>query len=100
MPDSQLSLMAGYVTTSGWATYLNLTNFGSTCSIASCAADTNIDSYSVIDLSVTKEINEQADAYLVIGNVTDSTNIVARAPKNGIRTQRPQYWNAGIRYSF
>tara|TARA_B100001250_G_scaffold392909_1_gene395155 strand:- start:36000 stop:38174 length:2175 start_codon:yes stop_codon:yes gene_type:complete len=100
MPDSQLSVMTGYVTNSGWATYLNLTNFGSTCSIASCAADTNIDSYSVIDLSVTKEINDQADAYLVIGNVTDGTNIVARAPKNGIRTQRPQYWNAGIRYSF
>ena len=100
MPDSQLSLTTGLVMNNGWSTMINLTNFGSTCSVASCATDTTIDSYSVIDLSINKEINDRADAYLVIGNVTDSSNIIARAPKNGIRTQRPQYFNAGLRFNF
>ena len=100
MPDSQLSLTTGLVMNNGWSTMINLTNFGSTCSVASCATDTTIDSYSVIDLSINKEINERANAYLVIGNVTDSSNIIARAPKNGIRTQRPQYFNAGLRFNF
>ena len=89
MPDSQLSLTTGLVMNNGWSTMINLTSFGETCSVASCATDTTIDSYSVIDLSINKEINDRADAYLVIGNVTDSSNIIARAPKNGIRTQRP-----------
>ncbi len=100
MPDSQLSLTTGLVMNNGWSTMINLTNFGSTCSVASCATDTTIDSYSVIDLSINKEINDRSNAYLVIGNVTDSSNIIARAPKNGIRTQRPQYFNAGLRFNF
>ena len=37
---------------------------------------------------------------LVIGNVTNSSDIIARAPKNGIRTQRPQYVNLGLRLNF
>ena len=100
MPDNQLSLTTGLVMDNGWSTMINLTSFGETCSVASCATDTTIDSYSVIDLSINKEINEKADAYLVIGNVTDSSDIIARAPKNGIRTQRPQYFNLGLRLTF
>ena len=64
MPDSQLSLTTGLVMNNGWSTMINLTNFGSTCSVASCATDTTIDSYSVIDLSINKEINDRSNAYL------------------------------------
>ena len=100
MPDTQLSLTTGLDMDNGWSIMTSLTSFGDTCSVASCATDTTIDSYSIIDLSINKEINERADAYLVIGNVTDSSDIIARAPKNGIRTQRPQYFNLGLRLTF
>ena len=100
MPDTQLSLTTGLDMDNGWSIMTSLTSFGDTCSVASCATDTTIDSYSIIDLSINKKINERADAYLVIGNVTDSSDIIARAPKNGIRTQRPQYFNLGLRLTF
>jgi len=84
----------------GWNTHLRMMSYGETCSIVACEANTGIDSYSITDLSFSKTINKETDFYMVIDNITDSKNIVARAPKNGIRTQRPRSYNLGVRYRF
>jgi outer membrane receptor protein involved in Fe transport len=61
---------------------------------------TKVDSYNQFDLSLTREINENADVYLVVTNVRDDEDIVARAPKNGARAQAPRVAMAGIRFRF
>jgi Fe(3+) dicitrate transport protein len=54
----------------------------------------------MLDLSVKREINEKTDLYFMVVNLFDSEDIVARAPKNGIRTQRPRSYSLGVRYRF
>ena len=38
------------------------------------------------------------DVYMVVSNVTDETDVIARAPKNGARAQMPRSILVGIRY--
>ena len=82
LPDSQLALQAGFETQDGLTGSATFYSYGSTCSVASCAAGTEVDSYSVIDASLTQAINESLDVYLVVSNLTDETDVIARAPKN------------------
>ena len=98
LPDSQLALQAGFETENGLSGSATLYSYGSTCSVASCAAGTEIDSYNVIDASLTKAVNEAIDLYMVVANVTDETDVIARAPKNGARAQMPRSILVGIRY--
>ncbi|RZO94092.1 MAG: TonB-dependent receptor [Gammaproteobacteria bacterium] len=98
LPDSQLALQAGFEIENGLSGNATLYSYGSTCSVASCAAGTEIDSYNVIDASLTKAVNEAMDVYMVVSNVTDETDIIARAPKNGARAQMPRSILVGIRY--
>ena len=98
LPDSQLALQAGFETENGLSGSATLYSYGSTCSVASCAAGTEIDSYNVIDASLTKAVNEAMDVYIVVSNVTDETDVIARAPKNGARAQMPRSILVGIRY--
>ncbi len=98
LPDSQLALQAGFETENGLSGNTTLYSYGSTCSVASCEAGTEIDSYNVIDASLTKAVNEAMDVYMVVSNVTDETDIIARAPKNGARAQMPRSILVGIRY--
>ena len=98
LPDSQLALQAGFETENGLSGSATLYSYGSTCSVASCAAGTEIDSYNVIDASLTKAVNEAMDVYMVVSNVTDETDVIARAPKNGARAQMPRSILVGIRY--
>ncbi|MDG2230009.1 MAG: TonB-dependent receptor [Gammaproteobacteria bacterium] len=100
LPETQLTMVLSVETVSGWNTNLRMMSYGDTCSIAACGSNTGIDSYSITDLSLQKEVNEKTDFYMVIDNITDSENIVARAPKNGIRVQRPRSYNIGVRYRF
>ncbi len=100
LPETQLTMVLSVETVSGWNTNLRMMSYGGTCSIAACGSNTGIDSYSIIDLSLQKVVNEKTDFYMVIDNITDSENIVARAPKNGIRVQRPRSYNIGVRYRF
>ena len=44
------------------------------------------------------EMNDKTDLYFIVENMFDSEDIVARAPKNGIRTQRPRSFMIGLRY--
>ena len=98
LPDSQLALQAGFETENGLSGSATFYSYGSTCSVASCAAGTEIDSYNVIDASLTKAVNEAMDVYMVVSNVTDETDVIARAPKNGARAQMPRSILVGIRY--
>jgi len=98
LPDSQLALQAGFETQSGLRGSATYYAYGSTCSVASCAAGTSIDSYNVIDASLTKMFNDQLDVYMVVENITDETDVVARAPKNGARAQKPRSFTVGVRY--
>tara|TARA_B110000438_G_C15820488_1_gene654195 strand:+ start:2588 stop:4768 length:2181 start_codon:yes stop_codon:yes gene_type:complete len=100
LPESQLTMVLSLETITGWNTNLRMMSYGGTCSVAACGANTGIDSYSITDLSLSKAINEKTDFYMVVDNITDSENIVARAPKNGIRVQRPRSYNIGVRYRF
>jgi Fe(3+) dicitrate transport protein len=98
LPDSQLALQAGFETQEGLTGSATFYSYGSTCSVASCAAGTEVDSYSVIDTSLTQAINESLDVYLVVSNLTDETDVIARAPKNGARAQMPRSFLVGVRY--
>jgi Fe(3+) dicitrate transport protein len=98
LPDSQLALQAGFETQEGLTGSATFYSYGSTCSVASCAAGTEVDSYSVIDASLTQAINESLDVYLVVSNLTDETDVIARAPKNGARAQMPRSFLVGVRY--
>ncbi len=100
VPQSQLALILGADFNNGWEADLRTLYYGSTCSVAACSVNTEIDSYFITDLSVQKEINGNTDFYMVIENLFDSEDIVARAPKNGIRTQRPRSFGVGLRYRF
>ena len=98
LPDSQLALQAGFETQTGLRGSATYYAYGSTCSVASCAAGTSVDSYNVIDASLTKMISDQLDVYMVVQNITDETDVVARAPKNGARAQKPRSFTVGVRY--
>ena len=98
LPDSQLVLQAGFATQTGLRGSATYYAYGSTCSVASCAAGTSVDSYNVIDASLTKMVNDQLDVYMVVENITDETDVVARAPKNGARAQKPRSFTVGVRY--
>jgi len=98
LPDSQLALQAGFETQSGLRGNATYYAYGSTCSVASCAAGTSIDSYNFIDASLTKVMSKKLDFYMVIENITGETDVVARAPKNGARAQKPRSFTVGVRY--
>ena len=100
LPDSQLALSAGFDTGDGWSGAATLYAFGGTCSVASCLTGTKVDSNNSLDLSLTREINENSDIYFVMSNVADNEDIVARAPKNGARAQASRIATIGVRFRF
>ena len=98
LPDSQLALQAGFENQNGLSGSATFYSYGGTCSLASCVSGTQIDSYNVIDASLTQIINDSLDVYLVVSNLTDKSDVVARAPKNGARAQKPRSFTLGVRY--
>ena len=53
-----------------------------------------------MDFSLRKTLNESTDLYFVIENVTDREDLVARAPKDGARSQKPRTMKLGFSYNF
>ena len=51
LPDSQLAIRGGFRTDSGLSGEATLYSYGSTCSVASCSSDTELDSYRIMDIS-------------------------------------------------
>ena len=98
LPDSQLALRGGFLTITGWKGDATVYSYGSTCSIPGCSSGTKIDSYKVLDLSFSKSISDKLDLYTVMENITDERDVVARAPKNGARAQKPRTVLVGLRW--
>ena len=97
LPDSQLAIRGGFRTDSGLSGDATLYSYGSTCSVASCSSSTEIDSYRVLDVSLSKQINEKLDVYMIVENIFNEQDIIARAPKNGARAQKPRTTLFGLR---
>lgn len=100
LPSSNLAIVAGFILPSGIEGNLRMARVGKTCSTASCNSFNAIDAYSLVDLSIKKSITEDLVLYGTFENVMNDTNIVARAPKEGIRTQKPRSLKLGIEYRF
>ena len=98
LPNSQIAVRGGFVSEQGWLGDITLYSYGNTCSVASCSPGTEIDSYTVVDVSLSKQLNKDLDLYMRVENITDEKDIVARAPKNGARAQKPRSVAVGIRY--
>jgi Fe(3+) dicitrate transport protein len=79
---------------------MRLAKYGSTCSTAQCGAFENIEPYTYLDLSLRKQLSDNMNVYTVIENVSDHADIVARAPKNGARSQKPRSFKIGFTYKF
>ena len=97
LPDSQFAIRGGFRTDSGLSGDVTLYSYGSTCSLASCSLGTEIDSYRVMDVSLSKQVNERLDIYMVVENIFNEEDIIARAPKNGARAQKPRTTLFGLR---
>ena len=100
LPETQLALSAGFDTGNGWSGTATAYSFGGTCSVASCEAGTKVDSYNTLDLTLNREISEKIDLYLIMTNLADNEDIVARAPKNGARAQASRITLIGARFKF
>ena len=100
VPSSSLAIVLGFVSDSGLTGNLRLVSNGSACSTAACGTYQNIDSHNFIDTNLRKVVNENLDVFMVIENLLDSADIVARAPKDGARAQKPRTMKVGFSYKF
>ena len=100
LPESQLAVVVGFVTDQGLSGDVRIAKYGSTCSTAQCGAFENIEAYTFIDLSLRQKVSEKMTIYTVIENITDDADIVARAPKNGARSQKPKSMKFGFTFNF
>jgi len=97
LPDSQLAIRGGFRTNSGFSGDATLYAYGNTCSVANCSSGTEIDSYRIVDMSLSKQINKSLDVYMIVENIFNEEDIIARAPKNGARAQKPRTTVFGLR---
>jgi Fe(3+) dicitrate transport protein len=100
VPDSSLALVAGFTGTNGLTGNMRYVSNGSSCSTAACGTYQTIDSHSYLDLSLRKALNANMDLYVVIENMLDNEDVVARAPKDGIRSQKPRTMKVGFSLNF
>ncbi|MBQ0732371.1 MAG: TonB-dependent receptor, partial [Oleispira antarctica] len=98
--DQQLQLRVGVAHASGFSTDMNVNYYSATCATAECNANEEIDSYTVVDLAGRYQINSQTRVYAAVENVFDSEDVVARAPKNGARAQKPLTALVGVGFNF
>ena len=100
VPDSSLALVAGFAGSNGLTGNMRYVSNGSSCSTAACGTYQTIDSHSYLDLSLRKALNANMDLYVVIENMLDNEEVVARAPKDGIRSQKPRTMKVGFSLNF
>ena len=98
VPSSSLALVVGFVGSSGLSGNVRLVDNGSSCSTAACGINQNIEAHSFIDLNLRKPLNDKTDVYLIIENLLDHEDIVARAPKDGARSQKPRTLKIGFTF--
>jgi len=98
VPSSSLALVVGFVGSSGLSGNVRLVDNGSSCSTAACGINQNIKAHSFIDLNLRKPLNDKTDVYLIMENLLDHEDIVARVPKDGARSQKPRTLKIGFTY--
>jgi Fe(3+) dicitrate transport protein len=100
IPDSSMSLVAGFVADSGLSGNVRLIDVGDSCSLAACGTYNVIESHTIVDVNLRQAINDAMDVYLIIENITDDENIISRAPSEGARSQKPRTMKVGFSYKF
>ena len=98
VPSSSLALVVGFINPDGLSGNIRLVENGSACSTAACGVNQNIEAHSFIDLNLRKPLNDKTDLYLIMENILDHEDIVARAPKDGARSQKPRTLKVGFTY--
>ena len=99
LSDHQLQLRSG-LSSEQWGLDINLNYFSDTCSTAECSSGEEIDAYTVIDLASRYQLSAATKLYANIDNLFDSEDVVARAPKNGARAQKPLTFLMGVSHQF
>ena len=100
IPDSSMSLVAGFVADSGLSGNVRLIDVGDSCSLAACGTYNVIESHTIVDVNLRQSLNDAMDVYLIIENITDDENIISRAPSEGARSQKPRTMKVGFSYKF
>ena len=100
IPDSQSSIVVGFVKDNGLSGSARLVNVGGSCSIAACGTYNKIDSHSYLDLSLRKALNSSMDVYVILENTLDDEDLISRAPSEGARSQKPRTMKFGFSYNF
>jgi Fe(3+) dicitrate transport protein len=100
LSEHQLQLRAGLAHASGWGVDMNINYFSDTCSTAACGVNEGIDAYTVVDLAGRFQATKQLGFYASVDNIFNSEDVVARAPKNGARAQKPLSALVGVNFNF
>ena len=100
IPDSQSSIVVGFINDNGLSGNARLVNVGSSCSLAACGTYNEIEEHSYLDLSLRKALNDSMSVYLILENTLDSEDLISRAPSEGARSQKPRTMKVGFSYDF
>ena len=100
IPDSQSSIVVGFINDNGLSGNARLVNVGSSCSLAACGTYNKIEAHSYLDLSLRKSLNEDMDVYLILENTLDDEDLISRAPSEGARSQKPRTMKVGFSINF
>ena len=100
IPDSQSSIVVGFINDNGLSGNARLVNVGSSCSLAACGTYNEIEAHSYLDLNLRKALNDFMSIYLILENTLDSEDLISRAPSEGARSQKPRTMKVGFSYDF
>ena len=100
IPDSQSSIVVGFINDNGLSGNARLVNVGSSCSLAACGTYNEIEEHSYLDLSLRKALNDSMSVYLILENTLDSEDLISRATSVGDRSQKPRTMKVGSSYDF
>ena len=100
IPDSQSSIVVGFINDNGLSGNARLVNVGSSCSLAACGTYNEIEAHSYLDLNLRKALNDSMSIYLILENTLDSEDLISRAPSEGARSQKPRTMKVGFSYDF
>ena len=100
IPDSQSSIVVGFINDNGLSGNARLVNVGSSCSLAACGTYNEIEEHSYLDLNLRKALNDSMSVYLILENTLDSEDLISRAPSEGARSQKPRTMKVGFSYDF
>ena len=100
IPDTQFSVVAGFISDNGMSGNARFVNVGSSCSIAACGIYNEIESHSYLDLSLRKSVNDSTNVYVILENAFDAEDLISRAPSEGARSQKPRTIKLGVSLDF